>query len=357
MKLNLKGLSGHFRQGIILEQHKEPTLSQEIEKLITPGKVQVIRELEQPWNDIAEISPGEIVQVARLARIVDERDGLPLFRKLKLCAGRQAALRVDAMDDEPYISSQLGPLLHMSRECAGGLALAAKAVGAVSQEILVYGALTDLETRVPKTLDGVPVRRILGRYPGKPLSAQSLVEENGQVTLYVGACALIHLYRAVYEGIKQTTAFLTVAGNCVSAPCNMEVSLGTTATEILDRCGLEAEPTRVVVGGSVTGISVADTDEVKVGAATRAILALREDERDKKYRCVGCGRCVEACPMDLNPMLLYKTINMNLHSRAEQLDYKMCISCMCCSYVCPAKLDLAGRISWYRRSRKEGGRP
>ena len=23
MKLNLKGLSGHFRQGIILEQHKE----------------------------------------------------------------------------------------------------------------------------------------------------------------------------------------------------------------------------------------------------------------------------------------------------------------------------------------------
>ena len=41
-------------------------------------------ELEQPWNDIAEISPGEIVQVARLARIVDERDGLPLFRKLKL---------------------------------------------------------------------------------------------------------------------------------------------------------------------------------------------------------------------------------------------------------------------------------
>ena len=353
MKLNLKNKPWQFRRGILLEQHKEPILSQEVEKLIAPGKVRMIRDME-PRSDIGEISPEEIVQVARLARIVDERDGLPLFRKLKLCAGRQASIRVDAMDGEPYVSSQLGPLLHMSKECAGGLALAVKAAGAVSSEILVYGGLTDLETRIPRSIGGVSVRRVRSLYPGELLSAQSLVEENGQISLYIGACALIHLYRAVYEGLMQTTAFLTVAGNCVGAPCNMEVSLGTSATEILERCRLDEEPTRVVVGGSVTGVSVADTDEVQVTAVTRAILAFREDERDKKYRCVGCGRCVEACPMGLNPMMLYKSINMSLHSKLDELDYKMCIGCMCCSYVCPAKLDIAGRISWYRRSRKEG---
>ena len=115
----------------------------------------------------------------------------------------------------------------------------------------------------------------------------------------------------------------------------------------------EEQPTRVVVGGSITGESVADTDIVPVKAVTRAILAFREDERDKKFQCIGCDRCVEACPMGLNPMLLYKSIAMSLHDRVQALDYKMCVGCMCCSYVCPAKLDIAGRIAWYRKKQKE----
>ena len=197
------------------------------------------------------------------------------------------------------------------------------------------------------------MQRVWGKYPSELLSAQSLVEENGHITLYIGTCALIHLYRAVYGARIQTTAFLTVAGNCISRPCNMEVALDTTATEILDFCGLEEQPTRVVVGGSITGESVADTDIVPVKAVTRAILAFREDERDKKFQCIGCDRCVEACPMGLNPMLLYKSIAMSLHDRVQALDYKMCVGCMCCSYVCPAKLDIAGRIAWYRKKQKE----
>ena len=44
---------------------------------------------------------------------------------------------------------------------------------------------------------------------------------------------------------------------------------------------------------------------------------------------------------------------MSLHERVAKLDYKTCIGCMCCSYVCPAKLDIAGRIAWYKKSRKE----
>ena len=60
--------------------------------------------------------------------------------------------------------------------------------------------------------------------------------------------------------------------------------------------------------------------------------------------------------MGLNPMYLYRGIVMSLHDRVEKLDYKMCVGCMCCSYVCPAKLDIAGRIAWYRGRRKGGRR-
>ena len=101
---------------------------------------------------------------------------------------------------------------------------------------------------------------------------------------------------------------------------------------------------------------MADTGQVPVRATTRAILAFQEDEADKKFQCISCGRCAEVCPMGPNPMYLYRGIVMSLHDRVEKLDYKMCMGCMCCSYVCPAKLDIAGRIAWYRGSRKGGRR-
>lgn len=348
-----RSLSWLWSGGVLLEQHKDPVLSQEVVQFIDPERQRVIPEL-LPWNDISEISPEDIIQVARLARIVDERDGYPLFRKLRRCQGRRVTVLVDALDEEPYVSSQLGPLLHMSEECISGLTLACKSVRAEESAILVYQGITDLEVKIPRTIGGVPVQRVWGKYPSELLSAHSLVEgKDGRVTLYVGSCGLIHLHRAVFEARMQSTSFITVAGNCVANPCNMEVSLDTTATQVLDFCGLEVSPTRVVVGGSVTGESVPDTDQVPVRATTRAILAFQEDERDKRYQCLNCGRCTEVCPMGLNPRSLYKGIGRSLHDQVAELDYKMCVGCMCCSYVCPAKLDIAGRIAWYRRSRKE----
>ena len=348
-----RSISWLWSGGVMLEQHKDPILSQELTQFINPERQRVIPEL-LPWNNIGEISPEDIIQVARLARIVDERDGYPLFRKLRRCLGRRVTVLVDALDEEPYVSSQLGPMLHMSEECISGLTLACKSVRAEESAILVYQGITDLEVKIPRTIGGVPVQRVWGKYPSELLSAHSLVEgKDGRVTLYVGSCGLIHLHRAVFEARMQSTSFITVAGNCVANPCNMEVSLDTTATQVLDFCGLEVAPTRVVVGGSVTGESVPDTDQVPVRATTRAILAFQEDERDKRFQCLGCGRCAEVCPMGLDPRARYKGIGRSLHDQVARLDYKMCVGCMCCSYVCPAKLDIAGRIAWYRRSRKE----
>ena len=101
--------------GIMLEQHKDPILSQELVRFIPEDRVRVIPEL-RPWEDISEIGPEEIIQVARLARIVDERDGVPLFRKLRRCMGRRPSVLVDALDEEPYISSQLDAC-SMSLKC------------------------------------------------------------------------------------------------------------------------------------------------------------------------------------------------------------------------------------------------
>ena len=341
-----------INKGVMMEQNKEPALSREIRLLSSTAKRKTMQEWE-PAAGLEEVSPDEIIQVARMARIIDERDGLPLYKKLLLCRKAQMDIQVDAVDDEPYISSQLGPMLHMKQACAGGMKLAQKATGVSEVRILVYRNVTDLELRIPHLLEGFRVRKIGGVYPAEIRPGGAVYENEGRRSMLIGACAFIHLYRAVYEGIMQTTVFVTVSGNCVANPCNLEVSVGMTATDVLDRCGLSDNPTRVVVGGSMTGESVEDTDNTRITPTTRAVLAFKEDERDKKYLCIGCGRCAEACPADLNPMLIYRAMEMGRGDLLQYMDYDNCIECMCCSYQCPAKLNLAAAVSSLKRKKGE----
>lgn len=345
-------LSAILRRGVRMDQHKEPALSRPLELLTCKPGYSVI-EGAQVIPSIDQIEPYEIIRRAKQARIVDERDGLPLFKKLRACVAKSVILRVDGVDDEPYITSQMAPIIHLREELAGGIKLVQKAIGSTACVIEVYRNMADLDTRIPLTVGGVRVRRIGGVYPTEIRSGYSLVEENGNRYLYIGTCALVHLYRAVYEARVQETAFITVSGNCVAKPCNMEVGLGIPVTDVLDRCGLLDTPSRVVVGGTMTGETVEDTDSVVVTVTSRAVLALVEDERQRHYSCIRCGRCTEVCPMRLNPMLIYQSILAGQDTELEKLDYRSCIQCMCCSFECPAKLNIAAAIAGYRRRRPE----
>lgn len=94
--------------------------------------------------------------------------------------------------------------------------------------------MSALETKIPSFIDGVEVRRLQGRYPMEIRAFRRF----DKATFIAGAASLLHLYRAVTEGRRQTTSFVTVAGNCVSSPRNYEVTIGTTVGQLLDRCGL-----------------------------------------------------------------------------------------------------------------------
>ena len=121
----------------MLEQHKEPALSRDLRELIVPGSA---RPLPLPKaEDPAALSPEEIIAFADAAGIIDERDSLPLGEKLRAARrdGGTAMVVADAIDDEPYVSSQLGPLFKLSSQAVGGLLFAATAAGA--KEIIDIG--------------------------------------------------------------------------------------------------------------------------------------------------------------------------------------------------------------------------
>jgi electron transport complex protein RnfC len=156
---------------------------------------------------------------------------------------------------------------------------------------------------------------------------------------------------AVLEGRPLISRYLTVTGEGVAEPQNLEVLVGTQVEELVAQTGGYTEKaTRLIMGGPMMGISVPH-DAVPVVKATNCILSPSMAELPhpgSASACIRCLRCVTACPMNLLPNKMY------WHTRAEALDrarhYNLfdCIECGCCSHVCPSRIPL---VQYFRHGK------
>ncbi len=332
-----------FTNGIVLAQHKEPAFSRPLVRFVNPQTEALLLDRPAAFNPNA-VSVDEVIEIARQAQIRDERDGRPLYRKLLSAkAQKVVAVVADALDDEPYVSSQINPILKLREEAINGLMLCKRVAKCEKAVIMVYKNVTDIETRIPHYIEGVRVMRIRGGYPAEQRLPNLHLGEG--LKLVVGVGALIHLHRAITRSKRQSTVFITVAGNCVANPMNLEASIGMTVLQVLERCGLMDEPTRIVCGGSMTGIAVIDAEKTLITYTTRAVLAFRENVADLNYACIGCGRCEQVCPIGLNPMYIQRFTTNSYFAHLEAFDAHLCTGCGTCSYICPSKLNVSGTVA------------
>lgn len=331
--------TGSFN-GIYLEQEKEPALSQPFLPFFSAATLQS-KPIEHGYDLSHPLSCDQLADIGRRAGIIDEHDGKELASKIRQASKQKiSAVCVDAIDDEPYVSSQINPLLHCSSEIVRAANWLASAFDVGERFIAVYKNMSALETKIPSFIDGVEVRRLQGHYPMEIRAFRRF----DKATFIAGAASLLHLYRAVTEGRRQTTSFVTVAGNCVSSPRNYEVTIGTTVGQLLDRCGLVLQPSVLVEGSAMRGVRIDDPEHTTIRPNTSSILAFHMDRQEQLYSCIGCGRCIEACPAGLNPRKLYRCVTTSHKQKALSLGITSCIGCASCSYICPSRLDLAHSI-------------
>ena len=134
--MNLHNLKFWSRKGVILEQKKEPALSRDLQQFFS----------SQPTSATAEaLKEGETVTLERLIRlseeanIIDEQDGKPLAKILRKWLTKPCnRIVADAIDDEPYVSSQTNPMMKRSADAAYGLRLLQTALQPKSAEFAVY---------------------------------------------------------------------------------------------------------------------------------------------------------------------------------------------------------------------------
>lgn len=76
------------------------------------------------------------------------------------------------------------------------------------------------------------------------------------------------------------------------------------------------------------------------GSSSLLYLTEEQTARKPESNCIRCGKCVEACPMGLEPYLLNKLARNNMMDDLEQNAIQDCIECGCCLYSCPANIPL-----------------
>jgi electron transport complex protein RnfC len=59
-----------------------------------------------------------------------------------------------------------------------------------------------------------------------------------------------------------------------------------------------------------------------------------------EYNCVRCGRCVDACPMFLNPSMLGLLAKKGLWDEMNENYVMDCFECGSCSFACPSHIPL-----------------
>ena len=152
-----------------------------------------------------------------------------------------------------------------------------------------------------------------------------------------------HICKAIENGEPVTERIISVTGDAVVEPKNVQVPLGISVRELVHFCGgFSDEPVKIIAGGPMMGLAMRSID-VPVVKGTSGILALTKKLAyiAEESACIRCGKCIEGCPMHLNPTQLDQFVRRRDFESFEAFNGMNCIECGCCSYSCPASRHLA----------------
>jgi len=261
---------------------------------------------------------------------------------------------INGCECEPYLTPDYRVMLEGTQAVVAGAILAGRAAGArdiiigvednkpEAIKVLKQAAqgtdvkIAVLKTKYPQGSEKQLIMAVLKREV--PLGGLPL--DVGVAVSNVGTAAAIA--RAVLRGKPLTHRVVSITGSGIRNPKNLLVPIGISYRELIEYCGgLTVDAARIISGGPMMGFAFANLDApVTKGTSAMTALTAEDVRKAEETACIRCGRCVDACPMNLVPT------KIALASRAKDVDLAQayhimaCFECGSCAFTCPASIPL-----------------
>jgi electron transport complex protein RnfC len=304
------------------------------------------------------LSPKEVVSAVQEAGVVG-LGGAAFPTHVKLSPPPDAdveLLIVNGAECEPYLTTDHRTMTEYPERVHFGTRVMMQCLGVDRAVIGVEknkpDAIDVLTATIPDDLD-ITILPLTVKYPqgaekmlikaitGSEVPSGKLPMHVGVIVQNAGSIATI---AEVFEtGLPLVERIVTVTGPGVERPSNLIVPVGSKLRDVLDFCGgLKGDVTEVLFGGPMMGAPQTDLDVPIIKGTTGVVVLTRaETERHPAYPCIHCGRCLDACPVFLNPQLLGSLAQVGRYEDMETSHLADCMLCGACSYVCPSNIPLS----------------
>jgi len=306
-------------------------------------------------EEVDALTPEELIAIIREGGIVGMGGAtFPTHVKLSGGIGKVDTVIVNAGECEPYIVSDDRICQEYPKELISGLKIIMKILGLNKAVIGIEDNKPTAAKILRRTLgqgSGITVEELPAKYPqgaekqliyavtGREVPSGGLPAAVGCAVFNAATCKAIH--DVVYDGMPLIKRVVTVSGDIVMEPKNLLVPIGTSFNDLLEAVGHSENPYKVISGGPMMGFTQYDLSvPTTKGVNAITILGRKNKFAVEESKCIRCGKCIDACPMKLMPVLMYKALFTGDVEEMKATNIMDCIECGSCAYTCPACVPL-----------------
>ncbi len=266
---------------------------------------------------------------------------------------------VNAAECEPYITCDYRRLVEQPKEVIEGLKITLQLFEHAKGIIAVENNKPDVIENLKKLTENeerIEIASLKTKYPQgserhiiyavtkRKINSSMLPADAGCIVDNVDT--VYNIYRAVKFHKPLTERIVTVSGDGINTPCNLEVPFGTSYQRLVEEAGgMDENVEKIISGGPMMGQAMFTLD-VPVMKGSSALLAFKYDDvaHATMTNCLNCGKCAQVCPEGLICAKLAQAADADDMEGFIKMHGMECIECGTCNYNCPANRNITQSV-------------